>query len=641
MGIFDKRVNYKPFEYPEAMDFVKTINKTFWVHEELDFTADIQDYSVKLSKEDKELVKRALLGIAQLEVNVGTFWNHLYDTFPKPEFNIVGSTFSENECHIEGTEILTTRGWKDFRDLTLEDTVLQYNLERHIYQPVKPKRVICTSYKGSLHTVSKSNMAFKVSPNHRFYFYSKNNEFREKKIKDISKFTGQQLPVTGLLEKKGITHLSTLDKLKIMIQADGSKRYWKNKDGEKLERGKANGVSTYEINLKKERKVKRCLSLLKEEGLTYREYQVNRKGYKKIEIDFPYDEISYKTFDWVNLEDKSDTWCKEFVEELAEWDGIRLDGKGNSKNCLIKYTNTNKSCIDIAQMVGLGAGYRCHISTRKDNRKESFNDVYVLSFTKSNPTISFQANIVKEDYEGNIYCAEVPSGCIVTRCDNKVLISGNSRHAEAYSRLLEVLSLEEEFEKIEQYPAFKEKLDTVEEIFESQKDDFLKLLYFTMIVENVTLFAQFANILSYTRFTGSMKNIANVVQWTSLDEIQHIHFGIYLINKLIEEGYIVDEKELKESIKKYIDVELKFMDWVYEYSENKFFTREDIHNYIKYRTDDALIRLGFSKLYNTTEKDNMVWFEEEIYANTLDDFFAKRPVDYTKKDKSFTEEDLF
>ena len=34
-------------------------------------------------------------------------------------------------------------------------------------------------------------------------------------------------------------------------------------------------------------------------------------------------------------------------------------------------------------------------------------------------------------------------------------------------------------------------------------------------------------------------------------------------------------------------------------------------------------------------------FEEEVFANSLDDFFAKRPVEYTKHDKSITADDLF
>ena len=97
MGIFDKRENYKPFEYPEIMQFVDSMNKSFWVHSEVEFTADIQDFKANLSPIEKEAVKRALLGIAQVEVSVKTFWGDLYDLFPKPEFNGLGATFAECE----------------------------------------------------------------------------------------------------------------------------------------------------------------------------------------------------------------------------------------------------------------------------------------------------------------------------------------------------------------------------------------------------------------------------------------------------------------------------------------------------------------------------------------------------------------
>ncbi len=48
MGIFDKRISYKPFEYPEVLQFVDAINKSFWVHSEIDFTADVQDFHSNL-----------------------------------------------------------------------------------------------------------------------------------------------------------------------------------------------------------------------------------------------------------------------------------------------------------------------------------------------------------------------------------------------------------------------------------------------------------------------------------------------------------------------------------------------------------------------------------------------------------------
>ena len=87
MGLTDKRVNYKPFEYPEVLKFIDLINKSYWVHSEVDFTADVQDFHSELSEVEKEVVKRSLLGIAQIEVGVKTFWGSLYQMFPKPELN--------------------------------------------------------------------------------------------------------------------------------------------------------------------------------------------------------------------------------------------------------------------------------------------------------------------------------------------------------------------------------------------------------------------------------------------------------------------------------------------------------------------------------------------------------------------------
>ena len=64
---------------------------------------------------------------------------------------------------------------------------------------------------------------------------------------------------------------------------------------------------------------------------------------------------------------------------------------------------------------------------------------------------------------------------------------------------------------------------------------------------------------------------------------------------------------------------------------------------MKYRLDNAILKLNYEKIFNITndEYKPMKWFDEEIYSNTLDDFFSKRPVDYTKKDKSFNPSDLF
>ncbi|MCO5258833.1 MAG: ribonucleotide-diphosphate reductase subunit beta [Crocinitomicaceae bacterium] len=317
MSIFDKRVNYKPFEYPEVLQFTDAINKSFWVHSEIDFTADIQDFKSSLSPLEKEVVKRSLLSIAQVEVGVKTFWGDLYKHFPKPELNGLGATFAECEF----------------------------------------------------------------------------------------------------------------------------------------------------------------------------------------------------------------------------------------------------------------------------------------------------------------------------------------RHSEAYSRLLEVLGYNEEFEKLLDIPVFRKKLDLIENSLYSNNDIVSKLLFFTIVIENASLFSQFANILSFTRFKGYLKNTSNIIAWTSIDEQTHANAGIYLLQKLEEEGFVT--KEIKETMAKdvheYIKYESELLDWIYEEGELSFFTKEDMLNFMKYRVDLSLDKIGLGKLFNISDSQYkpMMWFDEDVFANELDDFFAKRPTAYTKHDKSITADDLF
>ena len=221
------------------------------------------------------------------------------------------------------------------------------------------------------------------------------------------------------------------------------------------------------------------------------------------------------------------------------------------------------------------------------------------------------------------------------------------RHSEAYSRLLEVLGYNNEFQNLLEVPIFKERSKILKEYLAKNKENTLeRILFFTLIIANASLFSQFATILSFTRFKGYMKNVANIIAWTSIDEQVHANAGIFIINKIFEENPELKERvksDVIEYIQNYIQLEDKMLDWIFEQGELKFFTKKDLQNYMRYRLDDSLTQLGLGKPFNVTQEDikNMLWFEEEVFSNELDDFFAKRPTAYTKHDKSISENDLF
>lgn len=226
------------------------------------------------------------------------------------------------------------------------------------------------------------------------------------------------------------------------------------------------------------------------------------------------------------------------------------------------------------------------------------------------------------------------------------------RHSEAYSRLLEVLGYNDEFLNVVEIPAVRKRIDFLTEVLKNANSSTPKeyvscLLLFSILIENVSLFSQFAIILSFTRFKGYMKNVSNIIAWTSIDEQIHANAGIYLINKIREEQpeLLTDEdiEEIYRLVDESLIVEGDILDWIFELGEIDNVSKENLINFMKYRVDDSLKKIGMKTKYNISEQHYkpMVWFEEEVFSNSLDDFFAKRPVDYTKHDKSITADDLF
>ncbi|MET0243128.1 MAG: ribonucleotide-diphosphate reductase subunit beta [Flavitalea sp.] len=226
------------------------------------------------------------------------------------------------------------------------------------------------------------------------------------------------------------------------------------------------------------------------------------------------------------------------------------------------------------------------------------------------------------------------------------------RHSEAYSRLLEVLGYNNQFETLLDVPVVRERIEYLSNALQhaksSDKKEYItSLILFSLLIENVSLFSQFAIILSFTRFRGLMKNVSNIIAWTSVDEQIHANAGIFLVNKLKEEYPEVFSESMVETVRSVVEqsiiTETKMLDWIFSTGDIEVIKKVDLVNFMKKRADDSLEQIGIKPVFNLKAEDirPMLWFEEEVFSNSLDDFFAKRPVEYTKHDKSISAHDLF
>jgi ribonucleoside-diphosphate reductase beta chain len=99
MGLFDPRITYKPFEYPEyyTEGWLKQA-QAFWLHTEIPMSGDLKDWNEKLTTEEKHLVGNILLGFAQTECAVSDYWTQkVVSWFPKHEIQQMAMMFGSQE----------------------------------------------------------------------------------------------------------------------------------------------------------------------------------------------------------------------------------------------------------------------------------------------------------------------------------------------------------------------------------------------------------------------------------------------------------------------------------------------------------------------------------------------------------------
>ena len=226
------------------------------------------------------------------------------------------------------------------------------------------------------------------------------------------------------------------------------------------------------------------------------------------------------------------------------------------------------------------------------------------------------------------------------------------RHADAYSNLIKVLGLNNEFETLMEVPAIRRRVKYLEKSIGNtfsldNKDYFESVILFSMFVENVSLFSQFLVIMSFNKHKNYLKGISNAVEATSKEEDIHARFGFDLVNLIKSEHpeWWTEElvSDIIDSTIDAYDAETEIVDWIFEEGDLDFLTKEETMEFIRYRFNKSLESIGIEGIFSLDEKmlERTEWFDDEITATKHTDFFNKRSINYTKRQKSVTEEDLF
>lgn len=195
-------------------------------------------------------------------------------------------------------------------------------------------------------------------------------------------------------------------------------------------------------------------------------------------------------------------------------------------------------------------------------------------------------------------------------------------HAEAYNLLSDTLGLDE-FEAFLGDPIAQQKIG----YFLENRPVKESLAVFSGAGEGVSLFSSFAVLLSLN-LTGRFKGIAQIISWSALDEQQHSDTGIKLFRELVsEEPLTIEEtKNIFEGFDVVIQNEYAFLEKIFDNRVLSTIKKQDVKEYILYRANDRLARLGIEKTFKYDEgaanniKD---WFHPLMAGATSTDFFAQ------------------
>jgi ribonucleoside-diphosphate reductase beta chain len=225
-------------------------------------------------------------------------------------------------------------------------------------------------------------------------------------------------------------------------------------------------------------------------------------------------------------------------------------------------------------------------------------------------------------------------------------------HNNAYERLLSVLELEDVFEENMKLPIIRDRVNYLKKYLNKcymndKKQYIYSLILFTLFVENVSLFSQFYIINWFNRYENVLKDTAQQVAYTSREENIHGLVGTKIVNVLREEYPELFNDDLPERLKEEaqcaFEAESKIIDWIIGDYNKENINSDILKEFIKNRLNESLEQIGFEKIFDV-DKDKInltIWFDEDVLGNSATDFFFKRPVEYSKKDKSFDEDDLF
>ena len=366
-------------------------------------------------------------------------------------------------CYDNKTEVLTSKGWKYFKDLDDDEIVATFNKETENVEFHKINEKIQYKYKGKLDKYESQNVDLVVTPNHKMLIKKhdvrtpqkwnlvsseniKINRFKMTKQFNYKKETSNTITIEGY-EYDRKNNNGGFYKKKIESRTFDKELFlrffaWYLSDGYTTYEDSEN---KYVINISQTK----CKKNIENETIEEIMEIITELGfnphYDKDTICFTSPLLgnflrklgkSHEKYIPINIFEEFDKhYAKIFIDTYFKGDG-HLEANGCGK----LYT-TSKLLVDQLMTLTFMAGYTSYMWT--DNRQGNHyinghkirrNHIcYVLNVTTKNkrninPMIKIDQHKTQIDYDDYVYCVNVPNHTLFVRRNGKAIWCGNCSH---------------------------------------------------------------------------------------------------------------------------------------------------------------------------------------------------------------------
>ena len=342
-------------------------------------------------------------------------------------FNLNVPTRVGYQCLSEDTQILTKRGWEDYKTIKVGDLIATFNLEKQTIEYKEVKRLFQKPYKGKMINLKNRITDQLLTPNHRVVRKVFNKDaFEFVLASELTNFkTGVLVPVgsKGFVENTPEVQEDALLKAYFvgLLIAEGSvDRNGTGVGRITISQSPTKSPDVYQNikNLIEHFKLEHTISEKKGIGCPCHSFRFNSDASRVIYSWFDSDKNKGIKF--------IPTWIKEagkevataFIDGYVDGDGYRPSKNGRRITCV------HKDILDDLAIVCVHAGIGTSVTSSAPHSPISKKMQYISRLFTNTETLVHK--ITEVDYDGVVWCPNTENETVIARRKDKVFITGNT-----------------------------------------------------------------------------------------------------------------------------------------------------------------------------------------------------------------------